>query len=145
MSSKSSKHVAYKWDTKKTSELIQHLEMYPELWNCNLKEYRDRFKKDRALKIISETLQVSVPEINRKFHNLRCQMNSEIRKMNKRKKKSGDGATDDSMHTSQWEYFERLKFLIGIYKSTKSIGTSVRRRFLITIYLVLNMYVYIHI
>ena len=61
--------------------LIQQYERYPELWNVALKEYRDKEKKAIAVKEISENLSVCESEITRKWHNLQCKMNNEIRKM----------------------------------------------------------------
>lgn len=46
-------------------------EMRSVLWNCILKEYRDRDKKAKALSEIADTLRISELEISRKWHNLR--------------------------------------------------------------------------
>ncbi|CAH2005540.1 unnamed protein product, partial [Acanthoscelides obtectus] len=39
---------AMKWDKESTLKLIEMYEAHPELWNCLLKEYRDRDKKAQA-------------------------------------------------------------------------------------------------
>ncbi|KAJ8969777.1 hypothetical protein NQ317_016554 [Molorchus minor] len=70
--------------------------------------YRDRVKKQKALKFIAEKFDATEAEIQRKLHNLRTQENQEWNKMKKRK--SGQG-TDDT-YNSSWEYFESLKFLV---------------------------------
>ncbi|XP_064096318.1 uncharacterized protein LOC135208100 [Macrobrachium nipponense] len=111
----------YKWDSTQTMLLIQHYERFPELWNVALKEYRDKEKKAVAVKEISELLNVSEAEIARKWHNLRCQMNNEIRKM--KVKKSGVGA-DDVLVKSKWEYFDSLHFMIGCVKPQETIVTN---------------------
>ena len=68
----------FKWDKRDTMLLTQY-ERFPEQWNITLKEYGDKEKKRSAVKEIAETFNVYGSEIRRKWHNLRCQMNSEIR------------------------------------------------------------------
>ena len=75
------------WDKQKTYKLIELLESSPELWNCTLKEYRDRQLKAKCMETIAQKLEMSSAEVGRKLHNLRCQMNSELRKI--KNKKSG--------------------------------------------------------
>ncbi|KAG7167605.1 putative Alcohol dehydrogenase transcription factor Myb/SANT-like-containing protein 27, partial [Homarus americanus] len=82
----------WKWDSDKTMLLIQQYERFPELWNVSLMEYRKKEKKTNAIKEIAEILNLPESEITRKWHNLLCQMNSEMRKL--KKKKSGIGADD---------------------------------------------------
>ncbi|CAH1969573.1 unnamed protein product [Acanthoscelides obtectus] len=105
-----------KWDKESTLKLIEMYEAHPELWNCILKEYRDRDKKAQAIKNIDQ-LKTTEAEVGRKWHNLRCQMNSEIRKI--KKTKSGDG-TDDRLWKSKWEFYDALQFMMGYSGSTKS-------------------------
>ncbi|XP_064079515.1 uncharacterized protein LOC135196604 [Macrobrachium nipponense] len=111
----------YKWDSTQTKLLIQHYERFPELWNVALKEYRDKEKKAVAVKEIPELLNVSEAEIARRWHNLRCQMNNEIRKM--KVKKSGMGA-DDVLVKSKWEYFDAFHFMIGCVKPQETTTLS---------------------
>jgi len=40
------------WDKEKTYKLIELLESSPELWNCTLKEYRDRQLKAKCMDTI---------------------------------------------------------------------------------------------
>lgn len=98
------------WTREKTAELIELLEGSPELWDTTQKIYRDWVKKQAAITQLADHFSVSIAEINRKLHNLRTQMNNEVRKI--KKKKSGEGA-DDVVFTSNWEFFDSLKFLIG--------------------------------
>lgn len=98
------------WTRDKTIELIEMLESYPELWDNTHKTYRDRIKKQAATMNMATHFSVTFAEITRKLHNLRTQMNNEMRKI--KKKKSGDGV-DDVVFTSNWEFFNSLKFLIG--------------------------------
>lgn len=98
------------WTKERTTELIEKFESSPELWDTTSKLYRDRAKKEAAVTKLAEHFSVTSAEINRKLHNLRTQMNNERRKI--KKKKSGDGV-DDVVFTSNWEFFNSLKFLIG--------------------------------
>ncbi|XP_022168723.1 uncharacterized protein LOC111032630 [Myzus persicae] len=107
------------WDKQKTYKLIELLESSPELWNCTLKEYRDRQLKAKCMEKIAQKLEISSAEVGRKLHNLRCQMNSELRKI--KNKKSGAGA--DETVKSSWEFFDSLKFMTGISECVKTVGT----------------------
>ncbi|CAH2006592.1 unnamed protein product [Acanthoscelides obtectus] len=111
---------AMKWDKESTLKLIEMYEAHPELWNCILKEYRDRDKKAQAIKNIADQLKTTEAEVEEKWHNLRCQMNSEIRKI--KKTKSGDG-TDDRLWKS--------KFSGGVsitkHRKTNNINTTTHR------------------
>lgn len=71
------------WDKQKTYQLIELIESFPGLWNCSLKEYRDKQLKAKCLETIAQTMGISAAEVGRKFHNLRCQMNGELRKIKK--------------------------------------------------------------
>ncbi|CAH1979148.1 unnamed protein product [Acanthoscelides obtectus] len=119
---------AMKWDKESTLKLIEMYEAHPELWNCILKEYRDRDKKAQAIKNIADQLKITEAEVGRKWHNLRCQMNSEIRKI--KKTKSGHG-TDDRLWkkvSSQEEDFLEESQLQSIEKPTTSNTTTHRSK-----------------
>lgn len=107
------------WDKQKTYQLIELLESSPALWNCTLQEYRDRHVKAKYMEIIAQKLEITSAEVGRKLHNLRCQMNSELRKI--KNKKSGAGA--DEIVKSSWEFFDSLKFMTGISECVKTVGT----------------------
>ncbi|KAL4103437.1 hypothetical protein QTP88_018814 [Uroleucon formosanum] len=66
------------WDKQNTYKLLEFLESSPELRNCTLKKYRDRQLKAKCM-------EMSSAEVGRKLHNLRCQMNSELRKIKHKK------------------------------------------------------------
>lgn len=107
------------WDKKKTYQFIELIESFPTLWNCSLKEYRDRQLKAKCVEAISQKMGISAAEVGRKFHNLRCQINAELRKI--KNKKSGAGA--DETLKSSWEFFDSLKFMTGISDCVKTVGT----------------------
>ncbi|CAI6353541.1 unnamed protein product [Macrosiphum euphorbiae] len=71
------------------------------------------------MEIIAQKLEITSAEVGRKLHNLRCQMNSELRKI--KNKKSGAGA--DEIVKSSWEFFDSLKFMTGISECVKTVGT----------------------
>lgn len=96
------------WSKEDTFALISIFEGYPELWQIKSKMYRDRVKKQKALKCIAEKCDTTEAEVQRKLHNLRTQANQEWNKIKKRK--SGQGT--DEIYSSSWEYFESLKFLV---------------------------------
>lgn len=106
------------WSKDKTKQLIELYQSYPPLWNFNLKEYRDRREKAKCIESIAQILGVGDREVSRKLHNLRCQMNGEVRKLKNRKVIEGD---EDSKKTA-WEYFDSLKFIIGVTQTTKTEG-----------------------
>lgn len=104
----------------KRSEIILFIQMYeslPELWNSNLCEYKDRDKKTAAVQKMSESFGVSTGAVRRKIHNLRCQYNAEVRKI---KKKSADQGVDESQITSEWKFYEHMKFLVGAHCNERS-------------------------
>lgn len=80
------------WNKQKTYPIIELLESNPALWNCTLKEYRDRQLKAKCMETIARKLEIGSAEVGRKLHNLRCQINSELRKIEN--KKSGSGADE---------------------------------------------------
>lgn len=96
------------WTREETKLLIERVEEMPELWNISGQTNKDRVKKTAAIESLAEQFHIDSAEINRKLHNLRTQLNNELRKM--RQKKSGQGA--DETYKSSWEYFEMIKFMI---------------------------------
>jgi hypothetical protein len=72
------------WTKEKTKSLIEMLEGSPELWDTSSPLYRDRTKKNAAVGKFAEHFQVPHVEITRKLHNLRTQMNNEVRKITKK-------------------------------------------------------------
>lgn len=96
---------ARKWSREETLGLIDLIEKHPEIWDVSRLEYRDRNTKQRALVEISLTLNIPQEEVTRKWHNLRCQMNTEIRKI---KRSIENGEYEYNVH---WEYFDKMKFM----------------------------------
>lgn len=112
----SSKNGVGVWSRNKTFNLIESIERYPGLWNCTM-EFRDRDKKTEVMKEIAASLGVDEAEMNRKWHNLRCQMNAEIRK---KKKKLRNGENTITWQSS-WEYFDALLFVIKDQETSSNV------------------------
>uniref|UniRef100_A0A4P6DGB3 Putative alcohol dehydrogenase transcription factor myb/sant-like protein rhodnius neglectus n=2 Tax=Rhodnius TaxID=13248 RepID=A0A4P6DGB3_RHOPR len=115
------------WPKEEVFSLIEHWQASPGLWNVRYKSYKNRIKKQRAIKRIAIKFNTTENEISRKLHNLRTQFNQEIRRINS--KKSGDEADDTAQST--WQFFDAMKFLAyggahrGNLKKTKEIGNKV--------------------
>lgn len=96
-------------------------ESLPELWNSNTSEYKERDKKLAALKKISEAFSIPTEDVRRKIHNLRCQYNAEVRKI---RKKCANGDVDESKISSEWKFYEHMKFLSGAHGGSSSTGST---------------------
>ena len=95
------------WTKSDVFLLISQWELYPELWNVKNKLYRNRIKKQNALKEIASNFNTTTNEVSRKLHNLRTQYHSEVRRI--KCKKSGNGAEENN--TSSWEFFSAMNFI----------------------------------
>ncbi|KAK3857925.1 hypothetical protein Pcinc_035851 [Petrolisthes cinctipes] len=120
--SKMTSNEKWKWDNDETMSLIQQYERFPELWNVSLIQYRNKEKKPSAIKEIAKTLNIPESEITRKWHNLRCQMNSETKKIKKKKSVLG---TDDVTVKSMWEFYDAVHLMIRGCNTTQGNTTSV--------------------
>ncbi|RZF46836.1 hypothetical protein LSTR_LSTR008068 [Laodelphax striatellus] len=106
------------WSKEETERLIYRIESIPELWDVNHEHYKDRNKKRRAIATLADEFNAECTEVTRKLHNLRTQLNSELRKLRKRKRRNEN---DDSIK-SGWQFFEALSFMIP---STRFDETSI--------------------
>lgn len=120
------------WSKDETFALITEWESYPELWDIKSINYRNRSKKQNALRELAKKFETVESEISRKLHNLRTQFHQEIRRM--KTKKSGDGA--DDAYEITWEFFNSLKFINCDHSETKTIDNLVS----FILYLVNNSY-----
>ncbi|KAF6205161.1 hypothetical protein GE061_019328 [Apolygus lucorum] len=93
-----------KWTKEMTSMLIELYRGFECLWNKNSTNYRNRPMKSQAIIYIAQQVGVHSEEILRKLHNLRCQLNSEIRKVVKKRREGVN-------YTSAWELFDTLLFM----------------------------------
>lgn len=91
------------WNSKNTMKLIKTLEREcKELWDTTHPLYKVKTARQLKLEYLANIFSTSSEEINRKIHNLRTQLNNELRKM-KRKNAAPEA--------SGWEYFDALTFL----------------------------------
>uniref|UniRef100_A0A146KWA1 MADF domain-containing protein n=1 Tax=Lygus hesperus TaxID=30085 RepID=A0A146KWA1_LYGHE len=65
--------------------LHQPVEALPELWDVSSNIYKDRNWRAVSTAALASEFATDTKEISRKLHNLRTQLNSELRRMRKRK------------------------------------------------------------
>ncbi|RZF33805.1 hypothetical protein LSTR_LSTR017047 [Laodelphax striatellus] len=107
------------WTKDETAQFIYRIETLPELWDASSDLYKDRYRRTRAIAALASEFNTDCREVSRKMHNLRTQLNAELRKIKKRRKKSGADVDDDSIRSS-WQFFETLRFMIPFCKSDDS-------------------------
>lgn len=66
------------WFKGEIEDLINMYHGKPELWDVTSNIYKNRVKKQDAVKEMAEEFNTTVEEIQRKIHNLRNQFNSEF-------------------------------------------------------------------
>ncbi|XP_022197157.2 uncharacterized protein LOC111054426 [Nilaparvata lugens] len=115
MSSTSSRE----WTKDETAQFIYRIETHPELWDASSELYKDRYRRTRAIAALASEFNTDCREVSRKMHNLRTQLNAELRKMKKKRKKSGADFDDDSIKSS-WQFFEALRFMLPFCKSDQT-------------------------
>lgn len=111
------------WSNHDVLSLISKWELYPELWDVSNESYRNRLKKQNALKNLATIFETAEYEINRKFHNLRTQYHHELRRIQEKK-------SADDTYQSSWEYFDAMKF-ISCKRSNKRTSTNLVSKFFI--------------
>ncbi|KAF5283942.1 hypothetical protein FQA39_LY17194 [Lamprigera yunnana] len=67
------------WTNAKVCELIELYRDRPVLWDCRLKEYKDRNKKQDALQEIADTFGVDKQVVEKKIKNVVCHFLREIK------------------------------------------------------------------
>ncbi|XP_018576045.1 uncharacterized protein LOC108914678 [Anoplophora glabripennis] len=112
------------WSKQEVFSLIHLWKLHPELWDVKNKEYRNKTKKQAALRAIAAELRTPEKEIYRKFHNLRTQFHQEMRRIKARR--NGD-TTEDTYRTS-WKYFDAMTFIMdhSIPRSVKNLGEEAK-------------------
>ena len=76
------------WSKEDTITLINLFEGFLELWQKKSKIYKDRAKKQKAIKFIADKFNTTEAEIQRKLHNIRTKANQEWNKNKIIKRKS---------------------------------------------------------
>ncbi|XP_072943873.1 uncharacterized protein [Epargyreus clarus] len=97
------------WNSENTMKLIFVLENdCKELWDIKHPMHKDKNARQGRHEYLAEMFGTTAEEIVRKLHNLRTQLNNELRKIKRRQSEYNDGSTP----TSGWEYFDALSFLV---------------------------------
>jgi len=96
------------WSNEKVLNLIELYRDRPVLWDCRLKEYKDRNKKMDAILEIAVSFGVEKEEIERKIKNLVCHLSRELKKERDSKK---SGAGSDQVYKSKWFCYDSMLFL----------------------------------
>lgn len=95
-----------------TKLLIERVEEMPELWNIiSGQTNRYRVKKTAAIESLAEQFHIDSAEINRKLHNLRTQLNNELRKMRQPNRVAAGvytGVIDRSVNSSDTNFRHRV-------------------------------------
>lgn len=110
------------WSSEKTHLLIDKQESYPELWDTSSKDYKNKIKKQNALKAIANYIDAPEEEVKKKLHNLRTQFGQEVNK--ERKKKSGQSAED--VYVSKWEFYNDMKYMTSSHVAKETEDNLVR-------------------
>ncbi|RVE54830.1 hypothetical protein evm_000597 [Chilo suppressalis] len=122
---KESKREAIKWiwTSENTNKLIEALEKEcKELWDAKHPLHKHRWARQAKHEYLASMFGTTSEEITRKIHNLRTQLNNELRKIRRRQSGGGEGT---SAGGSGWEYFDALSFLMRTpgYSKEHSIST----------------------
>lgn len=96
------------WTNAKVCDLINLYRDRPVLWDCRLKEYKDRNKKLDALLEIAVSFGVDKEEVERKIKNLVCHF---LREIKKERESSKSGAGSDDVYKSKWFCYNNMLFL----------------------------------
>lgn len=99
--------MAVVWSNDKIMQLIELFQSKPLLWDCSIKQYKDRNKKKDAFEEISQVINIPKKDVETKIHVLRTQFTREKKKMSA-KKTTGSGAKEKC----KWIYYEPLEFLL---------------------------------
>ncbi|KAF5304268.1 hypothetical protein FQA39_LY09795 [Lamprigera yunnana] len=96
------------WTNAKVCELIELYRNRPVLWDCRLKEYKDRNKKQDALQEIADTFGVDKQVVEKKIKNVVCHF---LREIKRERDSSKPGAGNSDVYKSKWFCFNNMLFL----------------------------------
>lgn len=101
-----------KWTLSETFDLLSFYRELRVLWDPANRDYGLKSKRAEAISVLADKFDTTVPEINRKIHNLRCQFNGEIRNFNRRVK-NNITTIGDNKCVSNWLFFDIMKEIMG--------------------------------
>lgn len=100
------------WTSENTIKLIKILEKdCKELWDVKNPLNKDRCARQERLEYLADQFGTTSEEISRKIHNLRTQLNNELRKIKRRSSAAASSGDPSGVGGSGWEYFDALSFL----------------------------------
>ncbi|KAK5646019.1 hypothetical protein RI129_004483 [Pyrocoelia pectoralis] len=105
------------WSKCKVGKLIELYEQETVLWNITSSHHKNSNSRHDALQRISQVMECSIAEVEKKLHNLRSQYMREKTKIEK-SKKSGAGAKD--VYVPKWLFFSLLSFLSPTMERTNN-------------------------
>jgi len=125
------------WTNEKVLSLIDLYRDRPVLWDCRLKQYRNRNKRMDALLEISGRLRVEKEEIERKIKNLVCHLSRELKK---ERESTKSGAGTDQVYKSKWFCYDSMLFLKDRNRSRGMTDMHMQVIYSIILYLYLYYY-----
>ncbi|RZF43561.1 hypothetical protein LSTR_LSTR012841 [Laodelphax striatellus] len=96
------------WNNAKVCELIELYRDRPILWDCRLKAYKDKNKKQDALQEIADTFGVDKQVVKKKIRNLVCHF---LREVKRERDSSKSGAGNSEVYKSKWFCYNNMIFL----------------------------------
>ncbi|KAG8332140.1 uncharacterized protein LOC124372360 [Homalodisca vitripennis] len=96
------------WTNDKVCQLIELYRDKPVLWDCRLKGYKDRNKKQDALQEIADVFGVDKAVVEKKIKNLVCHF---LREIKKERDSSKSGAGNSDVYKSKWFCYNNMLFL----------------------------------
>lgn len=95
------------WSKEKTLKLIELLQVNTNIWNPSLCDSRkDKQKRKEELRLISEQLCISLPDITKKIQHLRTQYNRESAREIR-----ANAENPNDRYVSNWYAFDYLHFM----------------------------------
>ncbi|KAJ8929167.1 hypothetical protein NQ314_018170 [Rhamnusium bicolor] len=110
------------WSNEKVMSLIDLYRDRPVLWNCRLKEYKDRNKRHDAFVEIAVSFGGGKEEVERKLKNLICQFSREVKK----ERDSVKSGTGEEVYKSKWFAYQSMEFLKDRNRARGMTDTQVR-------------------
>ncbi|GJQ82307.1 hypothetical protein Trydic_g383 [Trypoxylus dichotomus] len=100
------------WTEENVERLITLYRQHPSLWDPRNKDFKNRMRKDEALKEIGRTMSLEVVEVERKINVLNTQFRRTHKKVQRLK---ASGLPTDEIEANLWYGYKNLLFLENRY------------------------------
>lgn len=110
------------WTDTTIEQLITQYKQHPALWDPSNKGYRNRFRRDSALKEIAKTLNVDTVDVERKIIVLKTQFR---RAHAKALKMRANGLSELDIDNTVWHWYRSLTFLQKRYFSRMPVASPI--------------------